>query len=177
MEELLDYYDEKMNRMGQATKRAVHEQDLWHKSVHVWIVNDRHEVLLQLRAPQKKSFPNKWDISVAGHVSAGETPLQAAKREFQEELGIPWTFGEIKESAVLTCGTIEYGHTAHEFLYLYFVKANLDVTKLNLPPEEVSAVKYLPYAEFMKNFGQANDFIPYPPHYVKAVLTGLGQLF
>jgi len=43
---------------------------------------------LQLRAKNKKLFPNKWDVSVGGHISAGEEPLTTAVRETKEELGL-----------------------------------------------------------------------------------------
>ena len=36
----------------------------------------------------KKVFPGLWDISVAGHVGAGEGILTAAKREVFEEIGL-----------------------------------------------------------------------------------------
>lgn len=35
-----------------------------------------------------KRFPNKWDMPSAGHVKAGETILQGAIRETEEELGV-----------------------------------------------------------------------------------------
>lgn len=90
----IDIFDESMHYLGKMDKTQAHQEGHWHKSVHLWIMNGKN-VLLQLRAPQKKSFPNKWDISVAGHVDAGETPLPTVQREFQEELGIAWDLGEI----------------------------------------------------------------------------------
>jgi len=66
----------------------------------LWITNGKG-VLLQLRATQKKSFPNKWDISVAGHVDASESPLQAFQREYQEELGINWGLENLECSTIL----------------------------------------------------------------------------
>jgi isopentenyldiphosphate isomerase len=45
-------------------------------------------VLLQRRAAIKDSWPNRWDISSAGHVSAGEAAAPTAQREVEEELGV-----------------------------------------------------------------------------------------
>lgn len=60
-------------------------------TVHVWVW--RHgangvEVLLQKRSMVKKSHPGMLDISAAGHIDVGETSLQTAKRETQEEIGL-----------------------------------------------------------------------------------------
>ena len=45
-------------------------------------------LLLQQRAACKDSWAGRWDISSAGHVSAGQVPLDAAVRELEEELGV-----------------------------------------------------------------------------------------
>ena len=37
---------------------------------------------------RKDSFPGCYDISSAGHISAGDEPLETALRELEEELGI-----------------------------------------------------------------------------------------
>ena len=43
---------------------------------------------MQKRSLLKESYPGCWDISSAGHLDAGEEPLQGAVRELKEELGI-----------------------------------------------------------------------------------------
>lgn len=35
------------------------------------------QVLLQKRSARKDTYPNLWDTSCAGHLSAGETAIQA----------------------------------------------------------------------------------------------------
>lgn len=172
----IDIFDEAMTFLGSMEKDEAHQKGHWHKSVYLWITNGKG-VLLQLRAPQKKSFPNKWDISVAGHVDAGESPLQAVQREYQEELGINWDLGNLECSTILKSGTIENNQPAKEFLYLYFVKKDIDIAKLNLPKNEVAAVQYMPYDKFILEFMQdKNNFIPYSKHYKEAVKKGLENL-
>ena len=51
----------------------------------------RTEVLLQKRSMNKDSFPGKFDTSSAGHIQAGDEPLESALRELGEELGIQAT--------------------------------------------------------------------------------------
>lgn len=48
-------------------------------------------MLLQKRSMNKDSFPGKFDTSSAGHIQAGDEPLESALRELGEELGIQAT--------------------------------------------------------------------------------------
>ena len=68
-------------------KSEAHKNGWCHPTVHVWLYTADGKVLLQQRGKHKKTFPLLWDVSVAGHVSAGEDILAAAKREVQEEVG------------------------------------------------------------------------------------------
>ena len=59
-------------------------------SVQVWVwrrVAGGLEVLIQKRSLEKKSHPGMLDISAAGHIEAGDVPLESVVREFNEELG------------------------------------------------------------------------------------------
>ncbi len=53
----------------------------------VWVVNKRGELLLTLRSPEKKEYPNTWE-NPGGAVLAGETSKQGMVRELREETGI-----------------------------------------------------------------------------------------
>ncbi|XP_061981335.1 nudix hydrolase 3-like isoform X2 [Populus nigra] len=83
-----------LNKTGQKTgiskpRGEVHRDGDYHRAVHVWIYSEStQELLLQRRADCKDSWPGRWDISSAGHISAGDSSLVSAQRELQEELGI-----------------------------------------------------------------------------------------
>jgi len=163
MTEIIDIFDEDMKHVGTMEKVRAHNENRWHKSVHIWITDGKN-VLVQLRAAGKREFPNLWDISAAGHLPAGEDPLQGAKREFEEELGIPWTFGDIKEDCVIK--------NKNEFQYMYFIKTKLDIKKLNIQKDELADIKWVPFAEFEKLLC-SDKHVPNPEHYRRAVLAGL----
>jgi len=59
-----------------------------HICVDILIFNDRHELALQMRAANDKSFPGHWDFSAGGHVNLNEESNKAAEREIFEELGV-----------------------------------------------------------------------------------------
>lgn len=59
----------------------------FHQVVHICIFHGG-KLLVQQRQVWKRSWPGRWDISVAGCVLAGETSRQTAEREISEEIGI-----------------------------------------------------------------------------------------
>ena len=77
---------------GEVKERsAVHRDGDWHGTAHIWLVrrkNGKIEVLLQKRSRLKETFPGCYDASCAGHLSAGDSFIQGALRELQEELGL-----------------------------------------------------------------------------------------
>jgi isopentenyldiphosphate isomerase len=89
-EEHFDVLDAAGARTGERRARSeVHRLGLFHRAVHVWLLAPASgELLLQLRAASKDSWPSRWDVSSAGHVSAGEESLPSARRELREELGL-----------------------------------------------------------------------------------------
>ena len=62
-------------------RSEIHQQGAWHRSVHIWVLNDNKELLVQQRAFEKESHPGLWDVSCAGHITAGDVSPQAAVRE------------------------------------------------------------------------------------------------
>jgi 8-oxo-dGTP pyrophosphatase MutT (NUDIX family) len=50
------------------------------------VVDDEGRIFCQMRSPQRKLFPNTWDI-VGGHLEPGESPAEAMRREVAEETG------------------------------------------------------------------------------------------
>ena len=90
MEEIFDIYTREGIHLGIKEKSICHSKNpgFYHKPVWIWIVNSKNEVLVQKRASVKKSFPNYWDMPSAGHVAAGESSIEGAIRETEEELGL-----------------------------------------------------------------------------------------
>ena len=83
--ELFDIVDDKGIPTGETVERAeAHEKDILHRTAHVWVVRMKEgkpQVLLQKRAAGKDSFPGCYDTSSAGHIRAGDEPLDSALRE------------------------------------------------------------------------------------------------
>lgn len=88
--ELLDIYDDEDKPLGTASRQAAHAKGYWHHTFHCWLARDTsigRRLLFQQRQDTKDTFPGYYDITAAGHLTAGEDVSQAA-RELEEELGI-----------------------------------------------------------------------------------------
>lgn len=96
-EEQFDIYNEDGKWIGTAPRSEVHANGYWHKSFHCWLIRDTEEgrkLLFQKRVSGKDTFPSCYDITAAGHLSAGET-VQDASRELEEELGLAIAYSQL----------------------------------------------------------------------------------
>nr|WP_297708579.1 NUDIX domain-containing protein [uncultured Butyrivibrio sp.] len=148
--EYLDIVDENGNPTGEKVERAyAHKNGIRHRTAHVWILrkrDDKIQVLLQKRA-EIKSFPGCYDISSAGHITAGQDFLESAVRELHEELGIT-----ASESDLVYCGDrrivwddVFFGEEYHDrqFTKVFLLWADVNENDLVLQEEEVSSVLWM----------------------------------
>lgn len=146
--EYIDIVDENDNPIGEIKeKQEAHEDGNFHRTAHVWIINDNNELLLQKRSARKKSHPNCWDISGAGHIRAGENVTEGAIRELKEELGV-----EAIEKDLNYIATIKSTKNPKnmEFGYVYLLRCNKKIEEYTFEDNEVSEVKYVHFEELEK---------------------------
>ena len=74
--EYLDIYDESGNHIGKEERNKVHQNALWHKTVHCWLFDSDGYVYFQIRHDEKALY-----TTASGHVMAGETLEQGFARE------------------------------------------------------------------------------------------------
>ncbi|QXE01274.1 NUDIX domain-containing protein [Terribacillus sp. DMT04] len=103
--ELLTIFDDQHREIGVKEREEVHRDGDWHETFHCWFVE--HDgtdlyIYLQQRAFNKSEFPGKYDITAAGHLENGETPVTGGLREVQEELGVT-----LEESDLFYKGVIQ----------------------------------------------------------------------
>jgi len=147
MEEYFDILDEAGHKTGQSIPRSqAHREGQWHRSVHIWVVDEWERILLQQRSLHKDSNPGLWDISSAGHISAGQESREAAVREVNEELRLiiaserlQFLF-EDKDEAILNNGTF----IDHEFHDIYLLRLQRGEDRLIKPdPGELAGVRWI----------------------------------
>ncbi|MBU1201503.1 MAG: NUDIX domain-containing protein [Nanoarchaeota archaeon] len=84
----LDIINEDDEIIGREERNTVHEKHLLHRSIHIIVVNNKNQILLQLRKASKKQYPLFWSGSTAGHIDSGENVTKCAIREIFEEIGL-----------------------------------------------------------------------------------------
>lgn len=142
-DELIDICDENNNLLNiQKMKSEAHKDGLWHRAAHIWIYNSQGEVLLQLRASEKLLYPDTWDISAAGHVSAGEDPVISGLRELEEEIGLKVEKEALNFWMIRKTPSIFREIKNNEFYYVYFLKFDGDSSQLKLQVEEVQQIQF-----------------------------------
>jgi len=73
--------------IGRATRSYCHSgAKPLHPVIHIHIIDRYSRIYLQKRSAKKDIQPGKWDTAVGGHVSYGESILEAVYREAYEEL-------------------------------------------------------------------------------------------
>lgn len=83
-----DLVDSNDKYVRTGTKEDAKKSELFTRSVHIWIMNPKGELMICKRSSSKKSYPNMYTSSAGGHVDEGENYHDAAERELKEELGI-----------------------------------------------------------------------------------------
>ena len=80
--EFLDVVNENDEVVGKASKKEIYEKSLTHRIVHVFVFNDKGEMVLQVRSKDSPFCPLYWDTAASGHVQSGESYEEAAFKEF-----------------------------------------------------------------------------------------------
>jgi mutator protein MutT len=131
--ELNDVYDENRQLTGMVHRRGTPwKPGEYGLVVCVWVYDGRGKVLLTRRA-KGKSFAGTWENS-GGAALAGETSLQAIRRELFEETGI---VAEESEFELL------YADKDSHFLYdFYCLHRQVEIKDIKLLPGETDAVQW-----------------------------------
>lgn len=147
MEEYFDILDENGKKTGKTKlRKEVHKDGDWHKAVHVWIINDQNEILLQRRSKTKDSNPNKISIFNGGHLSAGDTSIDGVKRELKEELNLTVEEKDLKFIKTIK-RSAKYTPTYknNEFDDLYILKVKEKISDMVYQKEEISEIFFVQY--------------------------------
>ncbi|MDF0716221.1 NUDIX domain-containing protein [Muricauda sp. 334s03] len=178
MDERVDILDEQGKPTGESClKSEAHRKGLLHPTIHVWLYTPDGRVLIQQRGENKATHPLLWDVSVAGHVSAGEEIVIAAVREVEEEIGLI-----ISESDLEPLGTFKAIHKISEDFvdaelhHIYLCKLNVPIHQLKKQESEVADLALVPLFKFAEEtWGLANvaKYVPHGPTYYKTIIKAI----
>lgn len=177
MDELWQLYDEQGQPIpGEgATKDEVFSKGTLHAASHVWIWRKNNgitEILLQKRAASKRTWPNLFDISTAGHIDLGETPLEAALREAKEEINLDVASHDLKLFGVhRTYLQTDGGTIENEFQWLYSLELP-SASDFTLQETEVESLVWVSMEQFKTECG-GDQYVPHGKFYYDMVISAI----
>ena len=168
--ELFDVIDSEGNPTGQIVSREkAHEEGIPHRTAHIWIIREKEgrvQILLQKRSQNKDSFPGKFDTSSAGHIQAGDEPLESALRELKEELGISAVPDQLHFAGTFPISFAKEFHGKifrdEEVAFVYIYKEPVNTDELILQTEEVESVQWFDLEEVCEECGKHRDIFCVP---------------
>ena len=182
MEEYVDVLDAEGRYTGDVVRKSeAHSRGVYHPTVHVWFYSLDGRVLLQQRGKNKTTFPMLWDVSVAGHVSAGEAIEDAAVREIEEEIGLTIDKEDLQPLGVFKS---EHHHRDDlidkEFHHTFLCQLNKPLSSLRKQDSEVEALELLPlftFAEEVWGLARPQRYVPHKTAYYKAVIKAIKERY
>lgn len=182
MEERIDIVDKNGNPTGNsALKSEIHKNGWYHNTIHLWLYTKNGDILLQQRSHKKTIHPLLWDVSVAGHIDAGETFIEAALRETKEEIGL-----QLKSIDLAHIGTFLHESSYNsgeikdnEFHQVYVAELKNSIDELQPQENEVEALKLVTRDEFLNLLQGSDDnhhFISSNKSYYEFIATKIYNL-
>ena len=182
MEEIFDITDENgVPTGGTVTRSKAHDEGIMHRTAHVWVVRkagDSYQVLLQKRSAEKESFPSMYDTSSAGHIQAGDEPLESAQRELFEELGIK---ASDEDLSFVGKFHVDYAMEFHgkmfhdnEVPFVFVYEKPVDEKSLKLQEEEVEEVKWFDIDEVVEGCKHRDGTFCVPTEGLEIIMNYLG---
>ncbi|MCK0158954.1 NUDIX domain-containing protein [Cellulophaga sp. F20128] len=166
MDERIDILDTHGNPIGRtAMKSEAHRNGWFHATTHIWLYTANTEILLQQRAKKKSTHPLLWDVSVAGHIGAGEDLLVAAIREIEEEIGLTVLPSDLHK---IGCFKSVHRHADDlldcEYHHTYICELKVPIDKLKKQDSEVHDLRLLPLLQFETELQDEALYKKYVPH-------------
>lgn len=147
MSEILDIVNERDEVVGQADRDEVHRIGLLCRLTYVCFYTPDGKIILQKRSHTKKNDPGKLTTAVSGHVSSGQSYIEAAMREAYEETGV-----DIKEQDLIDLGVVRAAYTQGSYVSnamrgLFAYKFNGDTKDLKVEAGDGAGFVALPIDE------------------------------
>ncbi len=136
-DDILDLVDEHYVVQGQMPREEIRAKGLRNfRVINAFLKNSQGELWIPIRTAHKKMFPNCLDVSVGGHVSAGEDYDVSFVREMEEEIRFKAEEVNWRRIARLT----PHEHNVSAFMWVYEILT--DETP-NYNPDDFSSARWI----------------------------------
>jgi len=132
MSEILDIVNDQDEVVGQADRDEVHRTGLLCRLVYVWFYTSDGKVILQKRSQTKKNDPSKLTTTASGHVSSGQSYLDAAVREAFEETGVSISEQDLVDLGVVRADYTQGAYVSNAMRGLFAYEFDGDIANLKI---------------------------------------------
>ena len=139
--ELVDLLNNRKELTGETCERNAVPEGKYRLSIHIWIVNDKNEILIQQRSASRKMFPNMW-TNTGGACIAGETSIETVFRKLKEELNIIPNIDNLE--------LIASYKRKKDYVDVWLLRQNINIKDLKFNDNEVQAAKWASIEEWKK---------------------------
>ena len=139
--ELVDLLNNRKELIGETCERNAVPEGKYRLSIHIWIVNDKNEILIQQRSASRKMFPNMW-TNTGGACIAGETSIETVFRELKEELNVIPNIDNLE--------LIASYKRKKDYVDVWLLRQNINIKDLKFNDNEVQAAKWATIEEWKK---------------------------
>jgi len=142
-------------RWGIGGKSALHAvKDMYHRSSHIFIEMFGGKFILQKKAALTENG-GLWSSAVSGHVESGESYINAAIREAEEELGLIVPGHELDK--ILTLSPTHYEETNREFVTLFAYLLDPGKEHIYINEEELDGIAIVPLRDLETDIKNNKD--------------------
>jgi isopentenyl-diphosphate delta-isomerase len=145
LDEIVDAVDEEDTVIAKKPLRECVDKGILHRAiVAILLDSTQNKVYIQKRSQNKSFYPSYWTASATGHVSSGESYLEAGRREVEEELGLDSV--ELRYLFKFLSPQWKFGNRT-EWEYIAVFEGDTHDRKITLQASEVEEGKYVTLEE------------------------------
>jgi isopentenyldiphosphate isomerase len=153
-----------LDRWGDKTGKTKHRKQIlldaeWHASSHIYIVNNKNQVLLQRRSLKKLILPGLLACPVGGHIKYLTSPVTTAVQEAKEELGLTIKANDLNYLGIGR-GTFDTNPQLalheREFIYVFIFDSEIEFD-LNIKNDEVEGLFWFEFEDFKSMVNNKSD--------------------
>jgi isopentenyldiphosphate isomerase len=149
-EELLAIVDEYDVPQEPKTRREAFAKGLWRRTVHVWIVNSKKQLLCQKRSLKKDISPGLWESQIGGHIGPTDNYFTGAVREVREETGLPVTVDHLHLIKIYK------DETTKEYRGIFICYWDAEEDHIQMEEDEVDEIKFMHLQDVKKRLLEAH---------------------